>query len=58
LEWLLRLHIPHVTVYAFAIENFNRPAGEVNKLMDMARTKLVQICEKGSVLKLNPSFAS
>ncbi|KNZ49915.1 di-trans,poly-cis-decaprenylcistransferase [Puccinia sorghi] len=50
LELLLRLNIPNVTIYAFAIENFNRPHSEVNKLMDLARTKLVQICEKGQLL--------
>ncbi|KAA1110514.1 cis-prenyltransferase [Puccinia graminis f. sp. tritici] len=50
LELLLRLEVPNVTVYAFAIGNFKRSAEEVNKLMDLARTKLVQICEKGQLL--------
>ncbi|OAV95287.1 hypothetical protein PTTG_03657 [Puccinia triticina 1-1 BBBD Race 1] len=50
LELLLRLNVPHVTVYAFAIGNFKRSPEEVNKLMDLARTKLVQICEKGQLL--------
>ncbi|KAI9627024.1 hypothetical protein KEM48_010068 [Puccinia striiformis f. sp. tritici PST-130] len=48
LELLLRLEVPNVTVYAFAIGNFKRSTEEVNQLMDLARTKLVQICEKGS----------
>jgi undecaprenyl diphosphate synthase len=38
-----------VTVYAFSIENFNRPPGEVEGLMEMARVRLVEICEKGYV---------
>ncbi|PLW34933.1 hypothetical protein PCANC_19084 [Puccinia coronata f. sp. avenae] len=50
LELLLRLEVPNVTVYAFAIGNFKRPPEEVSKLMDLARTKLVQICEKGQLL--------
>ncbi|EGG05767.1 uncharacterized protein MELLADRAFT_87649 [Melampsora larici-populina 98AG31] len=50
LELLLRLEVPNVTVYAFAIDNFNRPAHEVSKLMDMARTKLIEICERGQLL--------
>jgi undecaprenyl diphosphate synthase len=51
LELLLRLEVPNVTVYAFAIGNFKRPPEEVSKLMDLARTKLVQICEKGYDMK-------
>ncbi|KAH9460376.1 hypothetical protein MJO28_003958 [Puccinia striiformis f. sp. tritici] len=50
LELLLRLEVPNVTVYAFAIGNFKRSTEEVNQLMDLARTKLVQICEKGQLL--------
>lgn len=47
LSFLLKLEIPHVTVYAFSIENFNRDPQEVEALMDMARLRLVEICEKG-----------
>ncbi|KAI5480822.1 cis-prenyltransferase, dehydrodolichyl diphosphate synthase [Pseudohyphozyma bogoriensis] len=50
LSFFLKLEIPHVTVYAFSIENFNRPPGEVESLMDMARVRLVEICEKGALL--------
>ncbi|MBW0521297.1 hypothetical protein O181_061012 [Austropuccinia psidii MF-1] len=50
LELLLRLHIPNVTVYAFAIGNFNRSPDEVSALMNLARVKLVEICEKGQLL--------
>ncbi|CAH7666688.1 putative undecaprenyl diphosphate synthase-domain-containing protein [Phakopsora pachyrhizi] len=50
LELLLRLEIPNVTVYAFAIENFNRSPEEVTKLMNLARVKLLEICEKGQLL--------
>jgi len=49
LSFLLKLDIPHVTVYAFSIENFNRDPTEVDALMAMARTRLVEICQHGSV---------
>ncbi|KAM0753187.1 Di-trans-poly-cis-decaprenylcistransferase [Meredithblackwellia eburnea MCA 4105] len=50
LSFFLKLEIPHVTVYAFSIENFNRDPKEVEALMDMARVRLVEICEKGALL--------
>ncbi|CAG2107419.1 unnamed protein product [Medioppia subpectinata] len=37
LEWCLDLGVDEVTVYAFAIDNFRRPAEEVDKLMDFAK---------------------
>lgn len=51
LSFFLKLEIPHVTVYAFSIENFNRDPQEVDALMDMARVRLVEICEKGWALR-------
>ncbi|SCZ91430.1 BZ3500_MvSof-1268-A1-R1_Chr1-2g01403 [Microbotryum saponariae] len=50
LSFLLKLGICNVTVYAFSIENFNRPPDEVDALMDMARERLVEICQKGALL--------
>ncbi|BGO98964.1 cis-prenyltransferase [Rhodotorula toruloides] len=50
LSFLLKLEIPHVTVYAFSIENFNRDPMEVEALMDMARKRLVEICQHGALL--------
>jgi ditrans,polycis-polyprenyl diphosphate synthase len=47
LSFLLKLQVSHVTVYAFSIENFNRDPVEVDSLMEMARSRLVEICEKG-----------
>jgi undecaprenyl pyrophosphate synthase len=41
-----------VTVYAFAIENFNRPKEEVNSLMKLAEEGLVRIAESGYVCVL------
>lgn len=49
LSFFLGLGVKNVTVYAFSIENFNRPPGEVEGLMEMARGRLVEICEKGQV---------
>ncbi|GAA5999964.1 undecaprenyl diphosphate synthase family protein [Rhodotorula paludigena] len=51
LSFLLKLEIPHVTVYAFSIENFNRDPKEVDALMGMARTRLVEICQHGALLQ-------
>jgi len=50
LEFLLHLGIENVTVYAFSIDNFARPEREVNKLMEMARLRLVEICSHGQLL--------
>ena len=38
-----------MTVYAFAIDNFGRPADEVEGLMDLAKTKLLELAQKGFV---------
>ncbi|GAA6044190.1 hypothetical protein JCM8097_006447 [Rhodosporidiobolus ruineniae] len=51
LSFLLKLEIPHVTVFAFSIENFNRSPDEVDALMGMARTRLVEICQHGALLQ-------
>ncbi|KAJ3175206.1 hypothetical protein HDU87_006441 [Geranomyces variabilis] len=40
LEWCLKLGVQVVTVYAFSIENFKRPAAEVDVIMDLASRKL------------------
>ncbi|KAI6139393.1 putative undecaprenyl diphosphate synthase-domain-containing protein [Pisolithus tinctorius] len=50
LELCLRLRIHCVTVYAFAIDNFNRQKDEVDALMEMAEMRLVEIAEKGHLL--------
>ncbi|KFA66139.1 hypothetical protein S40285_03390 [Stachybotrys chlorohalonatus IBT 40285] len=39
-----------VTVYAFSIENFNRPKYEVEGLMELAKTKLEQLTTYGDIL--------
>jgi ditrans,polycis-polyprenyl diphosphate synthase len=39
-----------VTVYAFSIENFNRPKYEVEGLMELAKTKLEQLTSYGDIL--------
>jgi len=40
-----------VTVYAFSIENFKRPLHEVNALMEIAKIKLLQLCQHGDLLE-------
>ena len=39
-----------VTVYAFSIENFNRPKYEVEGLMQLAKVKLEQLTNYGHIL--------
>ncbi|TFK62920.1 dehydrodolichyl diphosphate synthetase [Pluteus cervinus] len=50
LEICLRLGIKCVTTYAFSIENFKRPKEEVDALMELAEQKLLELCQKGSLL--------
>ncbi|CAE6356086.1 unnamed protein product [Rhizoctonia solani] len=50
LEICLRLGIRCVTVYAFSIENFKRPRGEVDTLMNLAKEKLDELCSHGDLL--------
>jgi ditrans,polycis-polyprenyl diphosphate synthase len=51
LEICLRLNIRCVSVYAFAIDNFNRPKDEVDALMALAEEKLNELCQKGDLLE-------
>lgn len=44
------MNIHCVSAYAFAISNFNRPPDEVKALMDLAESKLLEICSKGYLL--------
>ncbi|KIM54456.1 hypothetical protein SCLCIDRAFT_136727 [Scleroderma citrinum Foug A] len=50
LDICLRLRVRCVTVYAFAIDNFNRPKDEVDALMTLAEHRLVELAEKGQIL--------
>ncbi|KAI1328056.1 di-trans,poly-cis-decaprenylcistransferase [Xylariaceae sp. FL0255] len=50
LEICYKSGVKVVTVYAFSIENFNRPAGEVKGLMTMAKVKLEQLVQHGELL--------
>ena len=51
LEWCEVVGVRTVTVYAFSVENFNRPRKEVSALMDLARDKFVQLLAKGDVVE-------
>ncbi|KAI0004227.1 Di-trans-poly-cis-decaprenylcistransferase [Russula compacta] len=44
------LDIKFVSVYAFAIDNFNRPKEEVDGLMSLAEKSLLELCTHGGVL--------
>ncbi|KAJ3819669.1 putative undecaprenyl diphosphate synthase-domain-containing protein [Lentinula raphanica] len=51
LEICLRLNIRCVSVYAFAIDNFKRPKQEVEALMQLAESKLLELCSHGDLLQ-------
>ncbi|KAJ3152951.1 hypothetical protein HDU86_005406 [Geranomyces michiganensis] len=50
LEWCLSLGVQVVTVYAFSIENFKRPAAEVDVLMDLACRKLEEFSNNSAFI--------
>ncbi|KKA27835.1 hypothetical protein TD95_003903 [Thielaviopsis punctulata] len=50
LEILYKIGVKVVTVYAFSIENFNRPKYEVDGLMQLAKVKLEQLGRHGDIL--------
>ena len=50
LEICLRLGVKCVTVFAFSIENFKRSEEEVDALMELAETKLLELTKHGYVL--------
>lgn len=43
----MRLRVPCVSVYAFAIENFKRSPEEVDALMGLVKEKLLEIARHG-----------
>ncbi|KDQ61267.1 hypothetical protein JAAARDRAFT_577209 [Jaapia argillacea MUCL 33604] len=51
LEICLKLNVRCVSAYAFSIENFKRSKEEVDALMDLAESKLLELCDKGSLLE-------
>ncbi|GKT78906.1 di-trans,poly-cis-decaprenylcistransferase [Colletotrichum tofieldiae] len=50
LEICYKCGVKVVTVYAFSIENFNRPQYEVDGLMQLAKVKLEQLTKHGDIL--------
>jgi ditrans,polycis-polyprenyl diphosphate synthase len=50
LEICYKCGVKAVTVYAFSIENYNRPKYEVEGLMQLAKVKLEQLMLHGDVL--------
>ena len=51
LEWCLKLGIKVVTVYAFSIDNFNRPQEEVDGIMNLAEEKFAKLSEKQALFQ-------
>ena len=56
LEVCLKLGIKCVTVYAFSIENFKRSAEEVDALMELAETTLLEFTKHGWFLFITSAF--
>ncbi|CUS11842.1 unnamed protein product [Tuber aestivum] len=50
LEVCYKSGVKVVTIYAFSIENFKRPLHEVNALMEIAKIKLLQLCQHGELM--------
>ncbi|PCH37650.1 Di-trans-poly-cis-decaprenylcistransferase [Wolfiporia cocos MD-104 SS10] len=50
LEVCMKLNVRCVSAYAFAIENFKRSPEEVEALMDLAESRLLEICQYGELL--------
>ncbi|KAI9512843.1 dehydrodolichyl diphosphate synthetase [Russula earlei] len=50
LEICSSLNIKVVSVYAFAIDNFQRPKEEVDGLMNLAERALLELCSHGGIL--------
>jgi ditrans,polycis-polyprenyl diphosphate synthase len=50
LLWCIELEIKELTVFAFSIDNFNRPREEVDSLMFLAKEKFARLAEKNEYL--------
>ncbi|KAF6750536.1 dehydrodolichyl diphosphate synthetase [Ephemerocybe angulata] len=50
LEVCMKLNIRCVSAYAFALENFKRSPEEVDALMELAESKLLELCQHGELL--------
>jgi ditrans,polycis-polyprenyl diphosphate synthase len=50
LLWCIELEIKELTVFAFSIDNFNRPQEEVDSLMLLAKEKFAKLAEKNEYL--------
>eukprot|EP00124_Ichthyophonus_hoferi_P001868 Ihof_evm8s110 gene=Ihof_evmTU8s110 len=51
LEWCLDLGVKEVSVYAFSIENFQRPKEEVDNLMQLAKIKFIELLDKSDLVQ-------
>ncbi|KAF8940113.1 dehydrodolichyl diphosphate synthase [Dissophora ornata] len=46
----MEMGVKVVTVYAFSIENFKRPPDQVETLMELAKDKLAELCERSELV--------
>ncbi|KAG0027167.1 cis-prenyltransferase [Podila clonocystis] len=47
----MELGVKVVTVYGFSIENFKRPPDQVETLMELAKTKLTELCDQSEIVQ-------
>lgn len=53
LQWCLDANVSTVTVYAFSLENFKRPADEVAEIMRMCEEKFHEMLEESDTIARN-----
>ncbi|KAI8104595.1 hypothetical protein M9434_003150 [Picochlorum sp. BPE23] len=51
LQWCLELNVSVVSVYAFSIDNYKRSEEEVDTLMDLGESKLLELCRESETLR-------
>lgn len=51
LQWCLELNVSVVSVYAFSIDNYKRSKEEVDTLMDLGESKLLELCREAETLR-------
>jgi ditrans,polycis-polyprenyl diphosphate synthase len=53
IEWSILLEINEITVFAFSIDNYNRPKEEFDNLMNLTKEKFVNLGDKGEYFEKN-----
>lgn len=51
IDWCILLGVRELTVFAFSIDNFNRPKEEYDALMSLARDKFAKLADKDELIQ-------